>query len=464
MTKKVCFVANFTKTYFFHELASKLEEYGIEIFWVVVRKQLYKFLIEYYSADRILYINKSYTSKESKPVADFKLNELLFGDRILKYDYREGQNFLVNIQSSICAFLKNNQISVVFGEVTWAHELLISRICRKYLDIDYLSFQSIRIPNGRLCFFKDEEQVELLELSLFKKNNDQYIESSISSNFDDIQKPEYLKRNDFLLAEKYSFRGHLKRIHRMLTNENIDKLDPCNISKGWKRYEIPFNEEWNRLSYATLKKKKYEEIKGLKYIFFGFHKQPEASVDVCGRYYENQSLNVINLWRQLPNDWYLVIKEHSNAIGDRGALFFKRLLKYPRILLVDENIDSHLLIKNAQLVATNTGTMALEAALMGKPAFTFSPVFFNKINRCPNIGIDFLRKFGSIKEVLGYINNLSDNRAEYLEYIENNSFEGENADPQFNPKGMTKENICKVASAILMVIEKDENSKKNFIS
>lgn len=78
------------------------------------------------------------------PIRDFKLNELLFGDRVLKYNYVEGK-LLINIQRDIRDFLVKSSINSL-GEVTWAHELLISRICNTYLHINYYSFQTIRIP------------------------------------------------------------------------------------------------------------------------------------------------------------------------------------------------------------------------------------------------------------------------------------------------------------------------------
>lgn len=454
MNMNVCFVANFSKTFFFHELALQLMKKNVQIYWIVVRKDLFDFLNRHYSLNKIIYLNKSFISKKSQPIADLKLNELLYGDRVLKYDYKSGESFLINIQYPIKDFLMRNNISFVFGEVTWAHELLISRICNRMLHINYYSFQTIRVPYGRMCFFKDESQCEIVEANF----------SDIKFDLEDdeirVEKPAYLKRNDSLLSRQMSFKGKISRLKRMLTNENIDNNDPCNISGGLMRYKIPFKEETNRLTYKFRETLNFDDVKDKKFIFFGFHKQPEASVDVCGRYYENQLMNVVNLWRQLPYDWFLIVKEHSNAVGDRGYAFFKQLKKFPRVLLVNEKIDSHMLIKASQLVATNTGTMALEAALMGKPAFTFSPVFFNKLNRCPHIGIDILRKIENIEDLLSYINHFPDNRKEYLTYVESNSFEGENGDLIFNPGGMNRDNIVKVSTAIFTIIS--SRSEKNY--
>jgi UDP-N-acetylglucosamine 2-epimerase len=186
---------------------------------------------------------------------------------------------------------------------------------------------------------------------------------------------------------------------------------------------------------------------------FGFHKQPEASIDVCGRYFENQFENVVNLWRQLPPDWYLVIKEHSNAIGDRSFNFFRKLRKYPRVILMNEKEDSHVLIQNAQLVATNTGTMALEAALMNIPAITLSRVFFNKLNYCRHCTwVDF-EKYNSITDLIAEIKSVPNNIEEYTEFIMKNSFDGLISDVVSNPEVILPGNIEQLSKAVMEITE-----------
>ncbi|NDP22193.1 MAG: DUF354 domain-containing protein [Paludibacter sp.] len=444
--KSICFVANFYKTFFFHEVAKQLQNQGYIISWIVTKEDQYQFLKEHYNIKNILLINKMHCRIQNQPIEDFKINELIYGDRIFNYTKEKGLIFLTNIQKPTYDFIKANRVSHIIGEKTWAHELLIHRIVskRRELNCKYYLIATTRIPNGRIIFFEDEKETKIVKpivngIITFKENK--II----------LEKPHYLLLNDKILHSANSLMGKLKRIKKYITGENIESNDPNVFAKSIYRFLIPVREEFNRITYKLIKKETVDKIVGQKYILFGFHKQPEASIDVCGRYYENQSENVINLWRQLPPDWKLIIKEHSNAVGDRSYIFYKRLLKYPNIILADEKVDSHLLIKNAQLVATNTGTMGLEAALMGIPAITFSKVFFNMHNYCKNVTWVELEKYTSIINLINEIKGYNDNSIEYANYIIESSFEGAVGDIDSNPDIVNDDIINKVTMAIVNI-------------
>jgi UDP-N-acetylglucosamine 2-epimerase len=246
------------------------------------------------------------------------------------------------------------------------------------------------------------------------------------------------------------------RFRRFITGENIERTDPQVLHCRY-RIIVPFKEVVNQLTYRYLKKFRFSFIENKKYIFFGFHKQPEASIDVCGRYFENQFETVINIWRQLPPKWLLAVKEHSNAIGDRGYSFFKKICQYPNIVIIDEKEDSHRIIQNAQLIITNTGTMALEAALMNIPAITLSTVFFNRLNYCRHCNWQDLEKYNSITDLINEIKRQPNNIEEYTKYIMENSFEGSyTALITTNPAVyLTDDNIRKFVCAVKEIINFD---------
>lgn len=442
--KNICFVANFYKTYFFHEIAKVLESEGINTYWIIPKLSQHTYLSKYFSNDRLLSI--PWNIKTQNPINDYKINELIYGDRVLKYKSYEAISFLHSIQKPIYDFISNNKISYIFGECTWAHELLIHRIVsrQKELKCSYLSMHTIRIPNGRFAFFTDEKMSHILE-NQFSNAPDINIELK-------VEKPSYLKLNDAILKKNKSILGRVGRLKRFITGINIEEKDP-NVNYGIRRIFSACKEEVNRETYKLIKKDDIKDIIKKKFILFGLHKQPEASVDVSGRYFENQYSNIVNLWRNLPNDWYLVVKEHSNAIGDRSYSFFKSILKFPNIIIAKESIDSYELMKHAQLVATNTGTMALESALMDIPAITFSPVFFNKLKYCRNINFLNLQNYNTLEELIAEITASGNNIDEYKEYIIRNSFEGCIGDIHATPSIIDSGNIHKVSKAILKLVK-----------
>lgn len=442
----ICFVANFYKTQLFHEIAQKLIKNSIGISWVVSKEQQYKFLKKYYNPESILYINRTFVNKPNELVDDFRLNELLFGDRVWRYEMNNGLSFLTNIQKPIYDLLVTHKTRFIIGETTWAHELLLQRIAskRKELNCKYLQCSDMRIPNSRFGFFLHENEYELLEFDQPSENKEIMIE-----------KPKYLGLIDNMLKKNLSLFGRLNRLKRFITGENIEKYDPNVITNMFTRFRIASKEEINKTFYYTsIKTVPLEKIENEKFIFFGFHKQPENSIDVHGRYYEDQTTIVTNLWRLLPAGWKLVLKEHTNAVGDRSVHFYKNLLKLPNVVLVNEKINSRLLIDRCQLVATVSGTMAYEAALMKRPAITFAKVFFNRINYCKQVTWEELLKYENLASLVGELQQQSDNRKSFGNFLFKNTFEGYISDSYTDPIVMENENIEKIASGFLKLIDR----------
>jgi hypothetical protein len=446
MTHKtnICFVANFSYTFLFHELAEKLKKENLNTFWIVNNQKLYDYLKERYDDEKILYISRTDFEGKAKPVSDFKLNELIYGDRVLRYEPQKGLNFLTNIQKTIYDFFKKNGIKMVMGEVTWAHEALIHRLCKKCTELDctYISPHVVRIPEGRFAFFTDERKSQILEFW-----NDVPCDKPIKA-----RKPDYLKINDKKIKKISSVSGRLERVRRFFTNENMEPQDPTLIVNRQWRFKSRTREELNRALYKNVKRTPFTHSKE-PYIFLGLHKQPEASVDICGRYYEDQLQNIKNLWRALPYGWVLLVKEHTNAIGDRSPDFYKQIQAFPNVVLVDETANSYDIIRNAKLVATVTGTIAYEAALMSIPSVTFAPVFFNKINSCRQITLEDLSNL-ELDKLAEDLRQSPDNRLEFSQFLMQNSFEGKFYDPQTTETSLNPENIDKISFAVARAVEK----------
>lgn len=416
------------------------------MYWITVNDRIHEELVKRYPESSILHLNKSYADKPSAKIGEFKLNELIYGDRALSHTQEEGLRYLVNIQRPIYDFLQRHRISHLFGEITWAHEILIQRIVdqKQELGCLYLKPEVVRIPNGRFAFFQGEKQNNIIEIT-HRETEVKFLPSGII-----VEKPDYLKINDAIMKQKGSVRGRLAKVKRFFTRENILQTDPTLIDNNWKRLSVRAKEEVNRESYRLLQRTSFDEIATKPFVFIALHKQPESSVDVLGRYYDDQYQNILNIWRVLPDDWLLVIKEHTNALGDRGFDFYKGLLRYRGIVLVNEKADSHSLIRQSRLVVTVSGTVAYEAALMKKPAITFAPMYFNRIPHCRHITITDLQRCTSIEELIPQ--EIGDT-SEFEKYILANSFEGNVIDPVTSPNSLDPVNLKKLAAAIQSVIQ-----------
>lgn len=441
----ICFVANYSYTYLFHAIAQELSKQNIRAVWMVNNQKLRDFLEENYPKEQVLYISKKNINLEMPVIGNFKLNELIYGDRVWRHKPEDGLRFLQNIQKPIYSFLRRYNIQHIFGELTWAHEVLIHRICKAKPELNCLYFSPhvVRLPNNRFAFFTEESQDKIFEVW-----NEETVKEPIQ-----VKKPTYLKLNDKIIAKKSSLWGRVDRALRYFNNKNIDKDDPTLQSDQIIRFKICAEEELRRWQYKFVKRSPISEIGNAPYVFLGLHKQPEASVDVRGRYYEDQMANIKNLWRALPHGWKLVVKEHTNAIGDRSPGWYKALTSLPNIVFVNERINSYELISNARLVATITGTIAYEASLMQIPNVTFAPVFFNKLSTSKQIGLEDLLHY-DLGEISAFLTKMPDNRLEFSDYLLKNSFKGIFCDPQTFKKALDLENISLLSQAFTTIIYK----------
>ncbi|MFP8487472.1 hypothetical protein ACKGJO_00085 [Gracilimonas sp. Q87] len=454
MEKKItniCFIDNGFKTSFYQEVAREINSIT-NIFWIVVTLEKYNELVSIYSKENVLLINNEIN--ESKELVELKYFEIIRNDRHFKFNENDSLIYLKSIQEPVFNFIKKNSISHVFGELTHGYELVIYLLIKiKFRGhCRYLNPHTIRIPDNRFAFFSDLKQSKFYS----NKHNKKYDEVFIKSLFS-IKKPDYFYRNNLKIKEQKRILTRLARIKRFFTSENIQKDNPrmIKIKNIVDRIRRPITEEINRFAYNFIKTNSMNDLKGKEYFYYPLHKQPEASIDVLGVYYNNQLELVKSIVQLLPINHFLVVKEHPNAIGDRGFRFYRNLKNDPRIIFVNEKCDSHEIIKYSDVVFTVSGTVAYEAALMGVESFTFSETFFNKLKHCHKVSYEDFRNHYNFNHFLKKFKKMNENKMniyEFGNYILNNSFNGNISDPVTNYDSISKDNIENVSKAFLEII------------
>jgi hypothetical protein len=119
------------------------------------------------------------------------------------------------------------------------------------------------------------------------------------------------------------------------------------------------------------------DLHGLRYVFFPLHTEPEVSLLVYGRPYVNQIEIVRMLAMSLPVDMVLIVKEHPWMVGKRSLSAYQKMLDIPRVRFANPALEARTLVKQADLVAVVTGSVALEAAILDKPVITFGDCPYN---------------------------------------------------------------------------------------
>jgi len=125
------------------------------------------------------------------------------------------------------------------------------------------------------------------------------------------------------------------------------------------------------------------------YVYFPLHFEPERTTNPDGGRYHDQLLVILELRKILPNDVMIVVKEHPSQFysagkGYRGrsALFYDLLKNISGVFLAGVDEDSMRLTRGAKFVATVTGSVAIEAAVIGKQAVVFGNAWYLG---CPNV-------------------------------------------------------------------------------
>lgn len=447
--KRICFIANYYKTDVFIEISKRLKDYSISSYWIIPNRKQYNLLQSIFPEECLLYVGKDIVlESDAKAIdVDLTLNELIIGDRVLRYESKKWTfKYLHKLKNLYFEFLSRNQIDYIFGEITWAHELVAHRLTTRMKELNcvFLNPHTIRIPNGRFAFFVDEFQSKIEEI---------VNSPSSAGNNIEVEKPDYLALNNKHLSDKGKLNGNIKLIKNFMFRTNQDSNDPTLYSSPITQLRIRGMELYNRLVFRNfITEINIDDLPNKKKILFTLHKQPEASIDVIGRYYENQLELIKNIWRILPEDYILVVKEHSNAIGDRGYDFYKQIKGLKGVFLVDNKADSYLLLDLCDAVFTVSGTIGYEAPLKGKKSFTFAPTFFNKLNGCVEISWkDF--KYSSL-EALIQNNSLGLDVEPFSNWLISNSFEGIMSDSFGDPRCMVRENLDVLSEAFLKVISK----------
>jgi hypothetical protein len=133
-----------------------------------------------------------------------------------------------------------------------------------------------------------------------------------------------------------------------------------------------------------------QQLQSERYLFYPLHTEPEVSLLVYGRPFVNQIEVIRWLAMSVPADMVVVVKEHPWMVGKRTAGAYRRLLDIPRVRFADPGLDARVLIQNSAMVAVVTGSVALEAAMLGRPVITFGECPYNllpssMVRRCSDV-------------------------------------------------------------------------------
>lgn len=385
----VCFLACFDKTILFNKISKELDAQGINVFWISVSTKWTNYLLENaVSPDNIITLSSEEVSNVG--VTDeleelmrliekhnsHTLKQVYYMDRILsKKSWKDVLVLFQYIIDKVTPFIKKKNIQIIFGETTAAHEIITAMIA-KSINIKFFKPHTVRIPDNRFAFFEGYSEKNIFKVASpdwsEEKNN-----KFISEYEDNKQKPYYVAVHN--TKNEYVDMSYYKTIFKKLKdifqerNSNFTEKSLYHHLFIEKKYLYPLNRFiiLNCLKFYTIKDKR-------KYVLYTMHVQPEASIDVLGIENNNQYETIKKISSNLPYNYTLLVKAHSSGLGSNTFNSLKKISNIPGVMLVDPYQNSLDILKYVDLVYTVSGTIGMEAAILGVKSVSLSPMFYNK--------------------------------------------------------------------------------------
>jgi hypothetical protein len=373
-------------------LARRLEADGVQVFWVVRWASEASFLRENgVPAERVL--DTSTVDPRTGDLAAYerelaelefegapRMANLILMDRFLRrYDHDFCIRYLGKLNRCVSEFLRANAVTLVTLVHDMALQLLTISICRRMGVLAVVPTKT-RLPPMRYFFGITDQAREMLPIRPVEPDDVAQAEAFLASFRD--ARPE--TRAQFWKAETgitdllTYLPGQLRFMGRALSWARKDAGVRHN---RWTVVDLARMYVAKRRNLLWLKATRpYAETPGRKpYFLYALHMQPESTVDVLGAYFSDQLALLRQIARSLPATHDLYVKIHSGDAGGRGPGFFQELRAIPGVVVIGPQANTRALLEQASIVFTVTGTIAFEAGLLGRPAVTFAPMFFNEL-------------------------------------------------------------------------------------
>ena len=210
-------------------------------------------------------------------------------------------------------------------------------------------------------------------------------------------------------VKRFNF-GRIKELSHPNTYRNLVSRSLTSSKPTWLRF---FGD--SVLKYQRIKrlKRSYVRVSTVElpdtYVYYPLHYQPEETTLPSGYGYYNQLELIRYVYSELPDDLWLVIKEHPSQFyhsneGDMGRYYgFYDDIKSigDRIILASMDLRSLDLLKRSAGIITVNGTVGIEALYAGKKVLTFGRVWYSSITGVDHISstrlIDFFESLESSK-------------------------------------------------------------------
>lgn len=311
-------------------------------------------------------------------------NIILADARLSALPYPEALGYVHAVAKRLQEIFEEAQPSVVLSGFEGFHSTLGMLVCRK-MEIPWFGLVYTPIPRGFTGFstvnnsggtrsFGENDPLLIRELA--ERTLAEFENRSMSAHVPETENSAWnvlrflpLRAKNAFIKSKSIFSGNFDRYtHRSLAESARDYF-----RRRWNLYSNKL------LSFLTVPP-------DTPYVFFGFHMQPEMGIDVWAPYFSNQPYVINCIARSIPPTHKVLVKLHKIDADHWSNAQLRCIEKMPGVELVSSSADTQDFVKKADIVFSIQGTIALEAAMLGRPVITFGETMYEDLPTVTRVG------------------------------------------------------------------------------
>jgi hypothetical protein len=466
----VAFCSNWERTETWIATGCELARRGVRVFFVMTRKEYVNKAVEAgFSRDHILWLRRDEAKRAPFSRVDYELlqsyerqtgeriRHFILMDRFMRTERPEwALHYTVYVFRKMLDFLDRHHIQLVSGQPDNIPDLLATMILKVKGGFYAAAFE-FRFPTKRFVLWDSriEERPHITGADTVETVPAHLITEARTLR-DRVRSGEKMRQ---VLSKTQQPRlgfSYLRRLARgalyralIVSRHDAYMYTLRSMLFDLKIHMLPINYRLNRLIWRRLFDR---PVAGERFVYYTLNYAPEHTIDVEAPYFTSTEETIRNLTRMLPSGMLLYVKEHPNGLGIRGPLELLRIKRLPGVRLIDPFVDSHELIKAADMVVTLAGTASLEAALYGKQTVLLSHVFIKNFSTCQCARAPW--EIGEILERGTAKRYSEEDDIKYIAWLLSNSHPGTVIEPLTDPTAIEPENISLVADGYMKVIEK----------
>jgi hypothetical protein len=318
------------------------------------------------------------------------IREMIMSDRVARYlPVDDVLAYMTMLQRRITELLERVNPLFVLGNYDSVHEGIACGVARK-MGIPFITLHFTSLPPGLVTANMGQIPYSPLPIQFFDDDALRQIAIDALKGFESrmLQAPAYQSPAGLIdLLRKLP--DHVEALMQSISAAISGRRCRFSMEPAHTLVGLYLKRRYNRLRLS--RREMLSTVPATPYVFYGFHMQPESTIDVWGSFYSDQFNVIENIVRSTPVDHLVLVKIHRSDIDSYSPEQFARLAGLPRVKIISPFVSSYDFIAGAAAVFTIQGTIGLEAALLARPVIVFGK---NRLTLFPSV-----RRVNSLDEM-----------------------------------------------------------------